>query len=186
MNATLHNVDLWWYYVCCICSGVTRCTIFIVLYLCLVYQCWLHALRSSHIGILMSLLAAEPCTTAGLSLPSQYFCEKILLTLYSMVWDCRFQDQGQCLFIGLADRSPFGFNCFPFHFLMVGLGRRTIWCKSFSLSLALQTFLNINNYNKKNNNNNAKKYNYNFQFQVFTVSHFQHLSLQCCETLVEI
>ena len=33
-NMTLHIVDMWPYYVCCTRSGVTRCTIFMVVFTC--------------------------------------------------------------------------------------------------------------------------------------------------------
>ena len=39
----------------------------------------------SHIGILLSILAAEPLSTVGFLLHSQYLCGMILLALYSMV-----------------------------------------------------------------------------------------------------
>ena len=38
MSVTLHIVNLWHYYVCCTRSGVTRCTIFMVLFLCRMCQ----------------------------------------------------------------------------------------------------------------------------------------------------
>ena len=56
-------VDLWQCCVCCTRSGVTRCTHFVALYLCLMCQSGLHAVLSSHIGILMHLPAAEPHST---------------------------------------------------------------------------------------------------------------------------
>ena len=34
LTVTLHIVALWQYYVCCTRSGVTRCTLFVVLFLC--------------------------------------------------------------------------------------------------------------------------------------------------------
>ena len=48
LSGTLHIVDLWQYYVCCTRSGVTGCTIFMVLFLC---RCGLHAALWSLIGI---------------------------------------------------------------------------------------------------------------------------------------
>ena len=45
----------------CKLSGVTWCTLFIVLYFCRMWQCGLLSRIWSHIGILMLLLAAEPC-----------------------------------------------------------------------------------------------------------------------------
>ena len=43
LSVTLHIVDLWQYYVHCTRSGVTRCTLFMVLFLCRMYRCGLHA-----------------------------------------------------------------------------------------------------------------------------------------------
>ena len=39
MSVTLQIVDLWQYYVCCTRSGVTRCTLFMVLFLCRMCRC---------------------------------------------------------------------------------------------------------------------------------------------------
>ena len=77
----------WQYCVCCIISGVTRCTLLMVLYLDRMCQCGLHAVLWSHIGTLIRRLAAEPRSTAGLLYLSQCPSGTILLTPYSMVWD---------------------------------------------------------------------------------------------------
>ena len=61
-------------------------------------QCGLHAVPWSHIGILMSHLAAEPRSTAGLWFPSQCPSGMIWLTPYSMVWDWRVSRAGPMLF----------------------------------------------------------------------------------------
>ena len=89
LSVTLHIVDLWKYYVCCTRSGVTHCTLFIVLVLSCMCRCGLHAALCSHIGSIMRLLAAEPRSIAGLIFPFQYLCATILVTSYSMVWDWR-------------------------------------------------------------------------------------------------
>ena len=94
-------------YVCCIRSGVTQTTFFMLLYLCRMCQCGLHAVLWSHIGILMRLLAAEHRSTAGLLFFSQCLCGTILLTLYSMVWDWRVLRAGPILFVGLSCSLPF-------------------------------------------------------------------------------
>ena len=47
-------------------SGVTRCTLLMVLYLDRMCQFGLQAVLWPHIGTLMHRLAAEPCNTAGL------------------------------------------------------------------------------------------------------------------------
>ena len=66
----------------------------VALYLCLMRQSGLHAVLLSHIGILMSLPAAEPRSTAGLLFPSQYLSGTLWLTPYSMVWDWRVSRPG--------------------------------------------------------------------------------------------
>ena len=94
MSVTLHIVDLWQYCACCTRSGVTRCSLFMVIFLCRMCRCGLHAALSSHIDTLMRLLAAEPHSIAGLLFPFQYLCGTILVTPYSMVWDWRFSRAG--------------------------------------------------------------------------------------------
>ena len=119
------------------------------LYMCCMCQCGLHAVLWSHIGILMILLAV------GLLFNFPYICGRILLFIR---WGgtSGFQEQGQCIFIGLAVRSHFVFHGFPFLFFLsvyyyCGVGvLGLIWFKR-SLSLALPTFLNNNNNNNKRN-----------------------------------
>ena len=78
LSVTLLIGDLWQYCVCCIRSGVIRCTRLMVLYLNCMCQCGLHAVPWSHIGILMRRLAAEPRSTAELLFPSHCPCGTIL------------------------------------------------------------------------------------------------------------
>ena len=89
LSGTLRIVDVWKFYVCSTGSGVIRCTLFMLLYLCRMCRCGLQAELWSHIGTLKRLLAAEPRSTAWLLFPCQYLCETILVTPYSMVWDRR-------------------------------------------------------------------------------------------------
>ena len=84
--------------VCFIRSGVTRCTLLMVLYLDRMCQCGLQAVLWSHIGTLLLLLAAEPCSTGGLLFLSNCPSGTILLTPYSMVWDWRVSREGPMLF----------------------------------------------------------------------------------------
>ena len=90
MNVTLLIVNLWQYYVCSIGLGVTRCTLFMPLYLCRTvcvsagYTWWSGC---TSVYVLMRLLAAESRSTAGLLFPSQCHCGTILLTPYSVVFD---------------------------------------------------------------------------------------------------
>ena len=78
MNVTLLIVDLWQSCACFLYrSGVTRCTLLMVmvLYLDHMCQCGLHAVLWPHIDTLMTLmhcLAAEPRNIAGLLFPSRF------------------------------------------------------------------------------------------------------------------
>ena len=91
-------VDPWQSCVCFIRSGVTRCTLLMVLYLDRMCQRGLHAVLLSHIGTLMHRLAAEPCSTAGLLFPPRCPSGTMLLTPYSMVRDWRVSRAGPMLF----------------------------------------------------------------------------------------
>ena len=93
----LYKVDPWQSCVCFKRSGVTRCTVLMVLYLDRMCQCGVHAVLWSHIGTLIRHLAAEPCSTAGLLFPSRCPSGTILLTPYSMVWDWRVWRAGPML-----------------------------------------------------------------------------------------
>ena len=85
LNVTFLIVDPWQSCVCFIRSGVTRCTLFMVLSLDRMCQRLLHAVLSSHIGTLIHRLAAEPCSTAGLLFHFRCPSGTILLTPFSMV-----------------------------------------------------------------------------------------------------
>ena len=87
LSVKLLIIDLWQPVVCFIRSGVTRCTLLMVLYLDRMCQFGLHAVLWSHIGTLMHRLAAEPRSTAGLLFHSRCPSGTILLTPYSMVRD---------------------------------------------------------------------------------------------------
>ena len=127
-QVTLHIVDLWQYYVCYIRSGLMRCTLFMMLYLCHVCQlvrfiCGLW----SHLGTLMSLLTAEPRSVAGLLFPSQYLCGTILptLSLFDGVGLPGFKRRDNAFVLAIAARSLFVFYCF-FIFL-ISLCRLVLW-----------------------------------------------------------
>ena len=89
LSVTFLILDPWQSCVCFIRSGVTRCTLLMVLYLDRMCLCGLHAMLWSHIGTLMHRLAAEPCSIAGLLFPSRCPSGTILLTPNSMVLDWR-------------------------------------------------------------------------------------------------
>ena len=98
LSVTFFIVDLLQFCVCCIRSGVNRCTRLMMRYLGRMCQCGLHAVPWSHIGILMRHLAAEPRSAAWRLFPSLCPSGTILLTPYSMVWDWRVSRAGPMLF----------------------------------------------------------------------------------------
>ena len=141
--------DLWQYYVCCIRSGVIRCTLFTALYLGRTCQCGLPAVLWSHICIVNQFLAAQPRSTAGPLFLSRCPRGTILLTLYSMVWDWRVSRAGPMFFIGLSCSIPFCLLLFFPFFLSICWYRGAgvvglIRCRLLSLSLALRTSFNNN------------------------------------------
>ena len=70
-------------------SGVTPCTLLMVLSLDRMCQLGLHAVLWLHIGTLMHILAAEPCGKAELLFPFRCPSGTILPAPFSMVWDWR-------------------------------------------------------------------------------------------------
>ena len=142
-------IDLLQFCVCCIKSGVSRCTLLMMHYLDRMCQCGLHAVPWSHIGMLMRHLAAEPRSTAGLLFSSQCPSGTNLLTLYLMVWDWQVSRAGPMLFYWPKLLYPYySLLFFPFlFFLFIGWNCgagvfRLIGCISLSLSLALPTSSN--------------------------------------------
>ena len=69
LRGTLPNADLW-FTVECRRSVVTRCALFILLYLCRMCHCGLNTVLWSLIAILIRLLASEPRSNAGFLFPS--------------------------------------------------------------------------------------------------------------------
>ena len=124
MSVILNIVDVWQYYVCCIRSDVTRCTLFTMLYLYYRCQCGLQEMFWLHISIFMSLLASEPRSKTGFSFQSQCLSEMILLILYSMVWDWWVSRAGRMFFCCSKLHDPFiSFSIsdvFPFSFFSIG------------------------------------------------------------------
>ena len=101
---------------------VTRCTLFVVLYLCCLCQCELHAV----LNLVERRYTYEPprCRTSQycrLWLPCQSLGGTICLTPYSMVWDCRVSRAWPMFFIGWNWSFNIVFYCFPcFSFLSIG------------------------------------------------------------------
>ena len=111
-------INPWQSYVCFIRSGVTRCTLLMLLYLDLMCQCRLHVMLWSHIGTLMHCLAAEPCSTARLFIPFS-------VSLWKDRANNVFDGVGLVGFKSRANASLFGLSC----------SIPTIVVYSFSLSL---------------------------------------------------
>ena len=125
---TLVIADLWQYFACCQRSGVTRCTLLMVLYLDSMCQCGILAVLLSHIGIFMRQLATEPHSIAGLLLTSRCPSGTILMTMYSIVWDWRVSRAGTMFFYWSNLLSPyyslilyFTFSSFCLLVVIVGL-----------------------------------------------------------------
>ena len=136
----------WCGYICCTRSGVTRCTHFVALYLCLMCQSGLHAVVWSHIAILMRLPVAEPRSTSQLLFPSQYLSETIWLTPYSMVWDWRVSRAGPMPFCWPSYSLLFCLQLFSLFLLF--LYRLVVWGRGLrtdrvSISLSLPCIANI-------------------------------------------
>ena len=109
---TLLIVYPWQSCVCCIRSGVTRCTLKMGFYLDGVCQCGLHAVFWSQIGTLMRRLAAVPRSTTGLLFHSQCPSGTILLTL------C-FKSRANAFYNGRRCTIPtIVFYYFPFLFFL--------------------------------------------------------------------
>ena len=148
MSVTFLIVVLWQSCACFIRSGVTLCTLLMVLYLDRMCQCGLHVVLWSHIGTLMHRLAAEPCSRAGFLFPSQCPSRTILLTAYSMVWDWWISRAGPMLLCWPKLLYPYYslLLFFPFFFFLsigwyCGAGIfGLIGCISLSPSLALPIF----------------------------------------------
>ena len=150
-------VDLWQCCVCCTRSGVTRCTKFVALYLCLCASPG-YTLCFDHTSV---YLCAS--TLQNRAVPHDFY-SPLSIPLERSGWPrirwCGiggFQEQVRCLFVGLVALSFFVFDYFPFLFISTigGLCGAGIFglmgCQSPSPSLALPIFFN------NNNNNNNKR-----------------------------
>ena len=100
LSVTLHIVDLWQYYLFCIILCGTRCSVFMVLYLCLCSSAGHTAcLSRSSIYICASSLQNLAVPQDFVPLPSWISaCGTILLTLYSKVCDLWVLIARQCFF----------------------------------------------------------------------------------------
>ena len=119
-------VDPWQSCVCFIRSGVTRCTLLMVLYLDRMCQGGLHAVLWSHIGTLIHRLAAEPRSTAGLLFPSLCHSGTILLTRIRWCVPVGFQELGQCFFVALSCSIPTIVFC-SFSLSLLSVYRLVLW-----------------------------------------------------------
>ena len=119
---TLLIVDPWQSCVCFIRSGVTRCTLLVMLYLDRMCQCGLQAVLWSHIGVLMHSLAAEPRSTAGLLFPSRCPSGTILLTPY-----LRVSSVGPMLLYWPKLLYPYTIVFYCFFFSLFSVHRFVLW-----------------------------------------------------------
>ena len=133
LSVTLLIVDPWQSFVCFIRSGVTRCTLLMVVYLDRMCQCGLHAVLWSHIGTPMHRLKAKHLSRAGLLFPSRCPSGTILQTPYTMVWDWRVSRAGPMLFYWPKLLYPYYnlillslLSCFCLLVGIVGLGQQSI------------------------------------------------------------
>ena len=97
LNVTFLVVDPWQSCVCFIRSGVTWCTLLMVLSMDRMCQRALHAVLWLHIGTLMHSLAAESGSTAGLLFSFRCPSGTILTAPFLMVWDWRVSRAGPML-----------------------------------------------------------------------------------------
>ena len=153
----LRELMMFWPLVLMWRSGVSRCTLFMLLYLIRMCRSVLHAVLWSHISTLMHLLAAEPQSTAGLLFPGQCLCEWILVARYSIVWGWRVSRAGPIPFYWPCDRWLFISADFPFYSFILWVSIMRLWSSDwkgvnrFNRSLPAmhgQPFFNNNNNNK--------------------------------------
>ena len=114
LSVTLHIIDLWRYYVCCTRSGVTRCTLFMVLYQSRMCRCVLHAVLWSNI----STLTLQYRRTF---MPGQYLWNDLGDSVLD-VWNWRVSITGPTHLSFPSCSLPFCSYCFPFSFLILWLG----------------------------------------------------------------
>ena len=144
-------VDLWPYCVCCIRSGETQCTLFMVLYLSHMCQFWLHAVLWSHIGIL-----TPPCRTSqfrwSFILHSVSMLNNLADPVFDVVGLAGFKSRANVFYWPkLLYPYYIVFYIFTFLFLSIGwyceaVAFGLIGCISLSLSLTLPSSFNNNNY----------------------------------------
>ena len=114
-------VDPWQSCVCFIRSGVTQCTLLMVLSLDRMCQ------RGLHIGTLMHSLAAEPCSTAGLLFSCRCPSGTILLALFSMVWDWRVSRAGPMLLYWHKLLYPYYIVFYSLSLSLLSVYRLVLW-----------------------------------------------------------
>ena len=126
-RVTFLIVDPWQSCVCFKRSGITRCTLLMVLYLDCMCQCGLHSVLWSHIGTLIHSLAAEPCSTARLLFPSQCPSGTIFLTPNSMVWDWRVSREGPMLLYWTKQFYPYYIVFYTFSLFLLSVYRLVLF-----------------------------------------------------------
>ena len=127
MSVTFLSVDSWQSCVCFIRSGVTRCTLLMVIYLDRMCQYgYARCSGRTSVHLCTASIAAEPHSTAGLLFPSRCPSGTILLTAYSMVWDWRVSRAGPVLFYWPKMLYPF-YNFLLFFPSLLSVYRFSLW-----------------------------------------------------------
>ena len=122
-----------------------------VLYLCRFYQCGLHAVHWSHIGVLRRLLVKELAVPQDLYSPLRVPEERSCCPCIRWSGTGGFQEQGQC-FISMSGSID---NNIVFYYLyrsLLSVYMLVLWvgvfgligCRSLSRSLSLPTSFNNN------------------------------------------
>ena len=116
-------VDLYYYYVYFTRSGVSRCTLILLLYLGRMSHCGLHVMHWVYIGTPMCLLNEEPHCTTALLFPSVSICGTILVAPYLMMWNWRVSGAGLMPFYWPSCVLPFCHRLFSLSFLSFYKGK---------------------------------------------------------------
>ena len=111
-------------------TGVTWCTLFMVLNLCRMCHRGYHAVLWSHIGMLMSLSLQNLTVQQDLYSPLSVNVERAFYPCIRWCWTGEFQEQAQCCFYWPKLLDPILFSTvFPLNSfcLYVGLAGRGVW-----------------------------------------------------------
>ena len=122
MKVTFLIVDPWQSCVCFIRSGLTLCTLLMVLYLDRMCQCGLHVVLCYSCTASLQNLAVQQDFYSLLGVPLERFC-------YPRIRWCGtggFQEQGQCFFIGISCSIP-TIVFYSFSLFLLSVYRLVLW-----------------------------------------------------------